>query len=447
MAQKLWEKNVQVDHEVDIFTVGKDREMDLYLAKYDVLGSMAHITMLESIGLLTKEELNVLLAELRNIYAVADRGEFIIEEGIEDVHSQVELMLTRRLGDMGKKIHSGRSRNDQVLTDLKLFTRTALIDVLQQVTSLFHLLMEKAEANKDILMPGYTHLQIAMPSSFGMWFSAYAESLADDLLMLKAAYDMVNTNPLGSGAGYGSSVPLNRTMTTRLLGFGDLAYNSVYAQMQRGKMEKNVLFALATVATTLGKLAADVCLFACGNFGFLRLPDRFTTGSSIMPHKKNPDIFELIRAKTNRIQSLPTQMAMLCANLTSGYFRDMQLSKEIYLPAFKELTDCLFMTEMVLKEIELNPLILQDKKYSYLFTVEEVNDRVAAGIPFREAYRMVAEKVQLGEYRGDTSRPLHHTHEGSIGNLCLQQIREKFERHSSEWKPEQVWRAEAELME
>ena len=418
MAQKLWEKNVQVDHEVDIFTVGKDREMDLYLAKYDVLGSMAHITMLESIGLLTKEELNVLLAELRNIYAVADRGEFIIEEGIEDVHSQVELMLTRRLGDMGKKIHSGRSRNDQVLTDLKLFTRTALIDVLQQVTSLFHLLMEKAEANKDILMPGYTHLQIAMPSSFGMWFSAYAESLADDLLMLKAAYDMVNTNPLGSGAGYGSSVPLNRTMTTRLLGFGDLAYNSVYAQMQRGKMEKNVLFALATVATTLGKLAADVCLFACGNFGFLRLPDRFTTGSSIMPHKKNPDIFELIRAKTNRIQSLPTQMAMLCANLTSGYFRDMQLSKEIYLPAFKELTDCLFMTEMVLKEIELNPLILQDKKYSYLFTVEEVNDRVAAGIPFREAYRMVAEKVQLGEYRGDTSRPLHHTHEGSIGNLC-----------------------------
>ena len=307
--------------------------------------------------------------------------------------------------------------------------------------------MEKAEANKDILMPGYTHLQIAMPSSFGMWFRAYAESLADDLLMLKAAYDMVNTNPLGSGAGYGSSVPLNRTMTTRLLGFGDLAYNSVYAQMQRGKMEKNVLFALATVATTLGKLAADVCLFACGNFGFLRLPDRFTTGSSIMPHKKNPDIFELIRAKTNRIQSLPTQMAMLCANLTSGYFRDMQLSKEIYLPAFKELTDCLFMTEMVLKEIELNPLILQDKKYSYLFTVEEVNDRVAAGIPFREAYRMVAEKVQLGEYRGDTSRPLHHTHEGSIGNLCLQQIREKFERHSSEWKPEQVWRAEAELME
>ena len=277
MAQKLWEKNVQVDHEVDIFTVGKDREMDLYLAKYDVLGSMAHITMLESIGLLTKEELNVLLAELRNIYAVADRGEFIIEEGIEDVHSQVELMLTRRLGDMGKKIHSGRSRNDQVLTDLKLFTRTALIDVLQQVTSLFHLLMEKAEANKDILMPGYTHLQIAMPSSFGMWFSAYAESLADDLLMLKAAYDMVNTNPLGSGAGYGSSVPLNRTMTTRLLGFGDLAYNSVYAQMQRGKMEKNVLFALATVATTLGKLAADVCLFACGNFGFLRLPEYYAS--------------------------------------------------------------------------------------------------------------------------------------------------------------------------
>lgn len=444
---KLWDKGYDIDRFTEEFTIGKDRELDVMLAKADVLGNMAHLKMLHHIGLISDGELKDLAQGLKDIFAEIEQGKFHIEAGIEDIHSQIECLLTRKCGEAGKKIHTGRSRNDQVLTDLKLFTRTALIDVLQQVTSLFHLLMEKAEANKDILMPGYTHLQIAMPSSFGMWFSAYAESLADDLLMLKAAYDMVNTNPLGSGAGYGSSVPLNRTMTTRLLGFGDLAYNSVYAQMQRGKMEKNVLFALATVATTLGKLAADVCLFACGNFGFLRLPDRFTTGSSIMPHKKNPDIFELIRAKTNRIQSLPTQMAMLCANLTSGYFRDMQLSKEIYLPAFKELTDCLFMTEMVLKEIELNPLILQDKKYSYLFTVEEVNDRVAAGIPFREAYRMVAEKVQLGEYRGGTSRPLHHTHEGSIGNLCLQQIREKFERHSSEWKPEQVWRAEAELME
>ena len=447
MAQKLWEKSVQVNKDIERFTVGRDREMDLYLAKHDVLGSMAHITMLESIGLLTKEELEQLLAELKNIYASAEKGEFVIEDGVEDVHSQVELMLTRRLGDIGKKIHSGRSRNDQVLLDLKLFTRTQVREIAEAVEQLFHVLICQSERYKNVLMPGYTHLQIAMPSSFGLWFGAYAESLVDDMLFLQAAFKMCNRNPLGSAAGYGSSFPLNRTMTTELLGFDSMNYNVVYAQMGRGKMERNVAFALATIAGTISKLAFDACMFNSQNFGFVKLPDDCTTGSSIMPHKKNPDIFELIRAKTNRIQSLPTQMAMLCANLTSGYFRDMQLSKEIYLPAFKELTDCLFMTEMVLKEIELNPLILQDKKYSYLFTVEEVNDRVAAGIPFREAYRMVAEKVQLGEYRGDTSRPLHHTHEGSIGNLCLQQIREKFERHSSEWKPEQVWRAEAELME
>lgn len=443
---KLWDKGYDIDRFTEEFTVGKDKELDVMLAKADVLGNMAHLKMLHCIGLISDGELKDLAQGLRDIFAEIEQGNFSIEAGIEDVHSQIEYLLTRKCGEAGKKIHTGRSRNDQVLTDLKLFTRSALIDVLQQVTSLFDLLMEKAEANKNILMPGYTHLQIAMPSSFGMWFSAYAESLADDLLMLKAAYDMVNTNPLGSGAGYGSSIPLNRTMTTRLLGFDDLACNSVYAQMQRGKMEKNVLFALATVATTLGKLAADVCLFACGNFGFLKLPDRFTTGSSIMPHKKNPDVFELIRAKTNRLQSLPAQMAMLCANLTSGYFRDMQLSKEIYLPAFKELTDCLFMTEMVLKEVELNPAILQDERYSYLFTVEEVNDLVATGVPFREAYRIVGGKVQRGEYTGDISRPLHHTHEGSIGRLCLQQIREKFERHCSGWNPEQVERAETELM-
>ena len=447
MAQKLWEKSVQVNKDIERFTVGRDREMDLYLAKHDVLGSMAHITMLESIGLLTKEELEQLLAELKNIYASAEKGEFVIEDGVEDVHSQVELMLTRRLGDIGKKIHSGRSRNDQVLLDLKLFTRTQVREIAEAVEQLFHVLICQSERYKNVLMPEYTHLQIAMPSSFGLWFGAYAESLVDDMLFLQAAFKMCNRNPLGSAAGYGSSFPLNRTMTTELLGFDSMNYNVVYAQMGRGKMERNVAFALATIAGTISKLAFDACMFNSQNFGFVKLPDDCTTGSSIMPHKKNPDIFELIRAKTNRIQSLPTQMAMLCANLTSGYFRDMQLSKEIYLPAFKELTDCLFMTEMVLKEIELNPLILQDKKYSYLFTVEEVNDRVAAGIPFREAYRMVAEKVQLGEYRGDISRPLHHTHEGSIGNLCLQQIREKFERHSSEWKPEQVWRAEAELME
>lgn len=443
---KLWDKGYDIDRFTEEFTIGKDKELDVMLAKADVLGNMAHLKMLHCIGLISDGELEDLAQGLKDILAEIEQGNFCIETGIEDVHSQIEYLLTQKCGEAGKKIHTGRSRNDQVLTDLKLFTRSALIDVLRQVTSLFDLLMERAEANKNILMPGYTHLQMAMPSSFGMWFSAYAESLADDLLVLKAAYDMVNTNPLGSGAGYGSSVPLNRTMTTRLLGFDDLAYNSVYAQMQRGKMEKNVLFALASVGATLGKLAADVCLFACGNFGFLKLPDRFTTGSSIMPHKKNPDIFELVRAKTNRLQSLPAQMAMLCVNLTSGYCRDMQLSKEIYLPAFKELTDCLFITRMVLKEVELNSAILQDKRYSYLFTVEEVNDMVAAGTPFREAYRIVGEKVQRGEYAGSISRPLHHTHEGSIGRLCLQQIREKFERHCSGWNPEQIERAETELM-
>ncbi len=333
-----------------------------------------------------------------------------------------------------------------MLTDLKLFARSALIGILEQVESLFGLLLEKAEANRDVLLPGYTHLQIAMPSSFGMWFGAYAESLADDLLMLKAAYDLVYTNPLGSGAGYGSSVPLNRTLTTRLLGFDDLAYNSVYAQMQRGKMEKNVLFALATIATTVGKMAADICLYSCGNFGFVKLPDRYTTGSSIMPHKKNPDIFELIRAKCNRLQSLPGQMAMICANLTSGYFRDMQLTKEIFLPAFQELTDCLFMTETVLKEIQLNTDILADKRYNYLFTVEDVNDMVAAGVPFREAYKTIGLKVQAGEYDCDTHRPLHHNHEGSIGNLCLDAIRSKFMRHKSVWEVEKVVKAEEDLM-
>ena len=385
MAQKLWEKNVQVDHEVDIFTVGKDREMDLYLAKYDVLGSMAHITMLESIGLLTKEELNVLLAELRNIYAVADRGEFIIEEGIEDVHSQVELMLTRRLGDMGKKIHSGRSRNDQVLLDLKLFTRSQIQELVELVSGLFDVLISQSNRYKDVLLPGYTHLQVAMPSSFGLWFGAYAESLVDDLQLMQAAYRICNRNPLGSAAGYGSSFPLNRQMTTDLLGFDSLDYNVVYAQMGRGKMERTVAFAMAGIAATLSKLAFDACMFNSRNFGFIKLPDQFTTGSSIMPHKKNPDVFELTRAKCNKLQGLPQQIILISNNLPSGYFRDLQIIKEVFLPAFDELKDCLRMVTHMMREVKVNEHILDDDKYSLLFSVEEVNRRVLAGMPFRDA--------------------------------------------------------------
>ena len=420
MAQKLWEKNVQVDHEVDIFTVGKDREMDLYLAKYDVLGSMAHITMLESIGLLTKEELNVLLAELRNIYAVADRGEFIIEEGIEDVHSQVELMLTRRLGDMGKKIHSGRSRNDQVLLDLKLFTRSQIQELVELVSGLFDVLISQSNRYKDVLLPGYTHLQVAMPSSFGLWFGAYAESLVDDLQLMQAAYRICNRNPLGSAAGYGSSFPLNRQMTTALLGFDSLDYNVVYAQMGRGKMERTVAFAMAGIAATLSKLAFDACMFNSQNFGFIKLPDQFTTGSSIMPHKKNPDVFELTRAKCNKLQGLPQQITLISNNLPSGYFRDLQIIKEVFLPAFDELKDCLRMVTHMMREVKVNEDILDDDKYSLLFSVEEVNRRVLAGMPFRDAYKQVGLDIEAGKFV--PSKSVNHTHEGSIGNLCNEPI-------------------------
>lgn len=420
MAQKLWEKNVQVDHEVDIFTVGKDREMDIYLAKYDVLGSMAHITMLESIGLLTKEELNVLLAELRNIYAVADRGEFIIEEGIEDVHSQVELMLTRRLGDMGKKIHSGRSRNDQVLLDLKLFTRSQIQELVELVSGLFDVLISQSNRYKDVLLPGYTHLQVAMPSSFGLWFGAYAESLVDDLQLMQAAYRICNRNPLGSAAGYGSSFPLNRQMTTDLLGFDSLDYNVVYAQMGRGKMERTVAFAMAGIAATLSKLAFDACMFNSQNFGFIKLPDQFTTGSSIMPHKKNPDVFELTRAKCNKLQGLPQQIILISNNLPSGYFRDLQIIKEVFLPAFDELKDCLRMVTHMMREVKVNEHILDDDKYSLLFSVEEVNRRVLAGMPFRDAYKQVGLDIEAGKFV--PSKSVNHTHEGSIGNLCNEPI-------------------------
>ncbi|MBR6759295.1 MAG: argininosuccinate lyase [Alistipes sp.] len=441
---KLWDKGFATDAFVEEFTVGRDRELDLYLAEADVLGNMAHMKMLHSIGLLSTEDAEALSKGLKEIYAEVQRGEFAIEEGVEDVHSQVEFMLTERCGDAGKRIHTGRSRNDQVMVDLKLFSRSALIALQEGVEALFKALMAKAEEYKDVLMPGYTHQQVAMPSSFGMWLSAYAEALADDLLMLRVAYDLVNTNPLGSGAGYGSSVPLNRTMTTRLLGFEDLAYNSMYAQMQRGKTERTVLTAIAAVAATVGRLAQDVCLYSCANFGFVKLPDAFTTGSSIMPHKKNPDIFELIRAKCNRMQAQPMEVTLIMTNLPSGYFRDMQLTKEIYVPAFKEIADVLRMAEAGISQMWINRDILADEKYKYLFTVEDVNDAVAQGVPFRDAYREVGMRVQNGTYEHD-GRELNHTHEGSIGNLCLNQIVAKFERHKFDYA--EALEAEHRLME
>ncbi|MBR1687345.1 MAG: argininosuccinate lyase [Prevotella sp.] len=415
MAQKLWEKNYEINSEIERFTVGRDREMDLYLAKYDVLGSMAHITMLQSIGLLTADELAQLLDELKNIYAVCERGEFVIEDGIEDVHSQVELMLTRRLGDTGKKIHSGRSRNDQVLVDLKLFIRNELREVAEGVKVLFDELIAKSNQYKDILMPGYTHLQVAMPSSFGLWFGAYAESLCDDMLFLQAAYRMTNRNPLGSAAGYGSSFPLNRQMTTDLLGFDSMDYNVVYAQMGRGKTERNVAFAIATIAGTLSKLAFDACLFNSQNFSFVRLPKECTTGSSIMPHKKNPDVFELIRAKSNKLQALPQQITLIMNNLPVGYFRDLQIIKEVFLPAFGELKDCLQMTAYIINQMKVNEQILDNPMYDPMFSVEEVNRLAAAGMPFRDAYKKVGLDIEAGQFTPD--KHIHHTHEGSIGNL------------------------------
>ncbi len=420
MAQKLWEKNVQVDHEVDIFTVGHDREMDLYLAKYDVLGSMAHIKMLESVGLLQLDELKLLLAELKNIYQMADNGKFVIEDGIEDVHSQVELMLTRKLGDIGKKIHSGRSRNDQVLVDLKLFTRAEIQKIVHLVEELFLVLQEQSERYKNVLMPGYTHLQVAMPSSFGLWFGAYAESLADDMQLLQAAYKICNRNPLGSAAGYGSSFPLNRQMTTDLLGFDSMDYNVVYAQMGRGKMERIVAIAMASIAGTLSKLAFDSCLFNSQNFGFIKLPDQFTTGSSIMPHKKNPDVFELTRAKCNKIQGLPNQITLISNNLPSGYFRDLQIIKELFLPSFEELEDCLRMVTHMMREIKVNEHILDDEKYTLMFSVEEVNRLVLSGMPFRDAYKQVGLAIEVGQFVAN--KDIHHTHEGSVGNLCTEAI-------------------------
>ncbi|WP_018464111.1 argininosuccinate lyase [Segatella paludivivens] len=444
MANKLWEKNFEVNKEIERFTVGKDRDMDLYLAKYDVLGSMAHITMLESIGLLEKDELDKLLVELKNIYAICESGKFRIEEGVEDVHSQVELMLTQKLGDMGKKIHSGRSRNDQVLIDLKLYTRHELKEIVDSVKLLFNELIDKSNQYKDVLMPGYTHLQIAMPSSFGLWFGAYAEGLADDMLFLQAAYKMTNRNPLGSAAGYGSSFPLNRTMTTKLLGFDSMDYNVVYAQMGRGKMERNVAFALSTVAGTLAKMAFDACMFNCQNFNFVKLPKECTTGSSIMPHKKNPDVFELIRAKSNKIQSLPQQIMLIMNNLPVGYFRDLQIIKEVFLPAFDELKDCLQMAAYIINKMEVNEHILENSMYDPMFSVEEVNKLASAGMPFRDAYKKVGLEIEAGTFKAD--RNIHHTHEGSIGNLCNDKIQNLMEDTLKGFNFERMTNAEKELL-
>ena len=441
---KLWVKNFEINKEIERFTVGRDREMDMYLAKYDVLGSMAHITMLESIGLLEKDELTQLLAELKNIYKACEKGEFVIEDDVEDVHSQVEMLLTRKLGDMGKKIHSGRSRNDQVLVDLKLFTRHQLKEIADEVKSLFDELIAKSEQYKNILMPGYTHMQVAMPSSFGLWFGAYAESLADDLLFLQAAYRMTNRNPLGSAAGYGSSFPLNRTMTTRLLGFDSMDYNVVYAQMGRGKMERNVGFAIATIAGTLAKMAFDACMFNSQNFSFVKLPKECTTGSSIMPHKKNPDVFELIRAKSNKLQALPQQVTLIMNNLPVGYFRDLQIIKEVFLPAFDDLKACLQMAAYIINKIEVNEHILDNPMYDPMFSVEEVNRLAANGMPFRDAYKKVGLDIEAGNFVPDKN--IHHTHEGSIGNLMNDEIQQLFNSILSDFHFERMEEAEKALL-
>jgi argininosuccinate lyase len=419
---KLWDKGTTTNEMVEQFTIGKDREMDVYLAKADILGTLAHIRMLESIGLLTKDELALLSKELKSIYK-ENIASFQIEPGIEDVHSQIELMLTRKLGDVGKKVHSGRSRNDQVLVDVKIYSRDQLTEIAELANTLFSSLIALSEKNKNIIIPGYTHLQIAMPSSFGLWFGAYAESLTDDMLLLQTAYRITNQNPLGSGAGYGSSFPLDRTMTTELLGFENMNYNVVYAQMGRGKTEKTIAFALSSLGATLSKMAMDVCLFMNQNFGFVSFPDELTTGSSIMPHKKNPDVFELIRAKGNRLQALPNEISMMLANLPSGYHRDLQLLKEILFPAFEDIKACLTIAEMMLKNIIIKENIINDDRYLYIFSVEEVNKEVLKGVPFRDAYKKVAAEIKNGTFK--PSRSVNHTHEGSIGNLCNDKISAK----------------------
>ena len=444
MAEHLWDKGKTTNEDIVRFTVGRDRELDLYLAKHDVLGSMAHITMLESIGLIGKEELPVLIKELKGIYEIAKKGEFVIEEGVEDVHSQVELMLTRKLGALGKKIHSGRSRNDQVLLDMKLYTRSEIEEIVYLCQHLFEVLISQSEKYKNVLMPGYTHLQIAMPSSFGLWFGAYAESLVDDMELLLAAYHITNRNPLGSAAGYGSSFPLNRQMTTDLLGFDSMDYNVVYAQMGRGKMEKTVAMALASIAATIGKLAFDACMFTNQNFAFMKLPDDCTTGSSIMPHKKNPDVFELTRAKCNQIQSVPQQIMMIISNLPVGYFRDLQQIKEIFIPAIDQLKDCIKMATYIMDKVTINDHILDDPKYDFIFSVEEVNRLATEGMPFRDAYKKVGLDCENGRFK--PNKNIHHTHEGSIGNLCNDRIKALMDATIGEFHFEKVENAVNNLL-
>ncbi len=423
---KLWDKGTDTNKKIESFTIGKDRELDLFLAPFDVVGTIAHSVMLGEVGLLQESDVKALLPELKKLYKNAIQGDFVIEEGIEDVHSQVEMELTRKLGDIGKKVHSGRSRNDQVLLDLKLFARDRLMEVTHSVEALFRVLQQRSEAHKTDLLPGYTHLQVAMPSSFGLWFGAYAESLVDDLWFLLAAWRIVNQNPLGAAAGYGNSFPLDRKMTTRLLGFDDLSYNVVYAQMGRGKMERSVAMALSSIATTLSRLAMDACLYMSQNFGFVKLPDAFTTGSSIMPHKKNPDVFELLRARCNKIIDMPNQIALITGNLPSGYFRDMQVTKEVFIPAFDELLSCIELMTLAVSKMEISKNIMDNDLYKYAFSVEEVNRRVLGGMPFRDAYKQVGIEIEKGAFSPDTTN-VNHTHEGSIGNLCNDQIKSKMD--------------------
>ena len=444
---KLWQKNTPLGDggkEVEAFTVAKDREMDMYLAAFDVLGSLAHIEMLESVGLLTKAELTQLQTELKNIYGQIQKGEFKLQDDVEDIHSQVELLLTQKLGDTGKKIHSARSRNDQVLVDIKLFLRSELEELVKSIHSFFELLQTQSEKYKNHLLPGYTHLQLAMPSSFGLWFGAYAESLVDDVTTIKAAYDVVNKNPLGSAAGYGSSFPINRTLTTKLLGFDDLNYNVVYAQMGRGKAERIVAQSLANVADTLARLSMDACLYLNQNFGFISFPDELTTGSSIMPHKKNPDVFELIRSNCNRIKALPNEISLMTTNLPSGYHRDLQLLKEHLFSAFKTLQDCIEMAGLMLSSIEVKENILADGRYKYLFSVEEVNKLVNAGMPFRDAYKKVGIDIEAGNFTYNAS--VNHTHEGSIGNLCTEQIKKQMQEIIVQFPFETVRKAYKNLL-
>ncbi len=441
---KLWDKGTATNKKIESFTIGHDRELDLFLAPYDIMGTIAHITMLEKIDLLSKKEVVLLTAELKRLYKNAVSGTFVIEEGIEDVHSQVELELTRALGDVGKKVHSGRSRNDQVLLDLKLFARQKIMEVAGAVQELFQVLQRRSEAHKNDLLPGYTHLQVAMPSSFGLWFGAYAESLTDDMHFLLAAWRVANQNPLGAAAGYGSSFPIDRRLTTSLLGFDDLSYNVVNAQMGRGKMERGVAMALSALAATVGRLAMDACLYMSQNFGFIRLPDAFTTGSSIMPHKKNPDVFELIRGRCNKLTGLPQQIALITGNLPSGYFRDLQIIKELFIPAFDEMLSCLELTTLAVDQIEVKKNLMDNDLYKFAFSVEEVNRRVLAGVPFREAYRQVGLEIEAGNFK--PSREVDHTHLGSLGNLCNVEIKEKMEKVMRQFTFDKMQKATKELV-